>query len=1101
MSPYWIFITSVVFYSSRLLLAQCASTDSFYFTRSPRDQDVEEGQPLRLECAVQPNEDIHYSWLQNGVRIDLERQSGRRYLEGDSNLRILHADREIDPGRYQCQALNKTSKFVSASREASINVYWMEPEIEVRLVRPGRLEDIRLGELVELACDVRAHPPAKMNNIFWFHNGNGRLPNMRTLPNGNLLIDSFGMQHVGSFHCRVIHAAGKVDSRPPFVIQMTAEDSPRVNTSVSGKAFLKYALAELSTELMCPRPPAAPEDGPVIVVWGFMTRLGEQQQPITSLPSVRPMGEADSILIIDRFKPVHANFYTCEVNVPTTSERYFYVFQVYLAELFTPKPSNFAPRPRQNQPLAIRLGERLELRYYEDLTPSQSYTAENISNPPPQIEWFRLSSGHEEPTRILPGSSTHVGANMRIYVKNGRHLVIKDAREEDSDAYEMVLSSVAGRVSVPFQIMVSFPPEFEPAKESQTLDEGEPLMLSCQIRRRAIPGSRIYWEKDGRPLVNYGNDILAEGDGELLRLPHVTVDHQGRYQCFVITDGYPRKFPGQMQHIEIRGRLQFVREIKEHFLEVNVQGKLTCKVRGYGQLNIDWFRKTVNGLESIQKPNQVENGVLIFQYVQKQDAGEYVCVARSNYRDEEIQMNVKVIVGEKPRISDISTNQTIQEGSRLVLNCKASGDPRPQISWIVKRPNIRDPFIYSALMSGQTNTESILENVFDPGRAGVEDAGGSLINPGPLDDRIQVLPNGSLVINQVLLKDEAEYICIAGNKHAIQTRQGVHVSVLTPHEYVKLEHGEETLSPGMARTIVIVVNCAIAYLGLIFGLTVYCSVRYFKNRRHRAQNAKTPESGHLIAQGGPSLTQDNNCVLLLNDEMMTTGSRAPTGSPNDTSATDLGVMQNFSNYRNNGSAKTYSPANNFVMGNDGPPPPSRQLFPPTTAVGGGGGGGGGANGTVYPVSVTSTTTGESCGSRMVAAPPPTPLDSRSHRSGLSSSGNSASAYSRSLISGASNSTGPPPPPFTSGGGGGAYTVHGSGGSGSIVLNGSALGGQYHHPSEMMGSHIEKNNNLLLNCQFTSLSTVSTVPIAASTIPLLLPLIAPPSLLDPLQPLR
>lgn len=100
-----------------------ASTDSFYFTRSPRDQDVEEGQPLRLDCAVQPNDDIHYSWLQNGMRIDPEKQSGRRYLEGDSNLRILHADRDIDPGRYQCQALNKSSKFMSASREASVTVY------------------------------------------------------------------------------------------------------------------------------------------------------------------------------------------------------------------------------------------------------------------------------------------------------------------------------------------------------------------------------------------------------------------------------------------------------------------------------------------------------------------------------------------------------------------------------------------------------------------------------------------------------------------------------------------------------------------------------------------------------------------------------------------------------------------------------------------------------------------------------------------------------------------------------------------------------------------------------------------------------------------
>lgn len=55
-------------------------------------------------------------------------------------------------------------------------------------------------------------------------------------------------------------------------------------------------------------------------------------------------------------------------------------------ELYTPKPSNFAPRPRQNQPLAVRMGEKLELRYYADLTPTRSYTEENISNPPPRIE-------------------------------------------------------------------------------------------------------------------------------------------------------------------------------------------------------------------------------------------------------------------------------------------------------------------------------------------------------------------------------------------------------------------------------------------------------------------------------------------------------------------------------------------------------------------------------------------------------------------------------------------------------------------------------------------------------------------------------------------
>lgn len=170
---------------------------------------------------------------------------------------------------------------------------------------------------------------------------------------------------------------------------------------------------------------------------------------------------------------------------------------------------------------------------------------------------------------------------------------------------------------------------------------------------------------------------------------------------------------------------------------------------------------------------------------------------------------------------------------------------------------------------------------------------------------------------------------------------------------------------------------------------------------------------------------------------MTAGSRAPTGSPNDTTATDLALMQNFG-YRNaasnNGSAsgKTYHPSGASFQMTEGP---SHQLYPQgsysaadmpmmgTTPKNGG---------VAYPVSTTSTATGgggggSGGGPRMVSAPPPTPL---SHFGGLSSSGNSASAYSQS-ISGVSNSTGLP----CSGPGG--YVLHGGGGPGMIPN-----GGQY-----------------------------------------------------------
>lgn len=181
------------------------------------------------------------------------------------------------------------------------------------------------------------------------------------------------------------------------------------------------------------------------------------------------------------------------------------------------------------------------------------------------------------------------------------------------------------------------------------------------------------------------------------------------------------------------------------------------------------------------------------------------------------------------------------------------------------------------------------------------------------------------------------------------------------------------------------------------------------------------------------MAPDGNCVLPLSDDMLTNGSLAPTGSPNDTSATDLGGLQNYNTAT---TTNTYRPSTN---GNSAAKPAgysaNSNAFYPGAPSGGGGG-------NLYPVSVTSTATGESGGgggSRMVVAPPPTPLDSRSHFSGLSSSGNSASAYSRSLISGASNSTGT----AAGGGGAGVYAVHGVGGNGGPQ-------GYHHHPGDLIG---------------------------------------------------
>lgn len=68
------------------------------------------------------------------------------------------------------------------------------------------------------------------------------------------------------------------------------------------------------------------------------------------------------------------------------------------------------------------------------------------------IRWFRVKSGVNEPIQIP--SALEAGSS-RIFVLDGRHLVIRDGNEQDSGAYELVLTNIAGRVSANFRIMVS----------------------------------------------------------------------------------------------------------------------------------------------------------------------------------------------------------------------------------------------------------------------------------------------------------------------------------------------------------------------------------------------------------------------------------------------------------------------------------------------------------------------------------------------------------------------------------------------------------------------------------------------------------------------
>lgn len=77
----------------------------------------------------------------------------------------------------------------------------------------------------------------------------------------------------------------------------------------------------------------------------------------------------------------------------------------------------------------------------------------------------------------------------------------------------------------------------------------------------------------------------------------------------------------------------------------------------------------------------LENGTLIINSVSDKDAGEYLCVARNTIGDDLQLLRVRVSMKPAKIEAKLSDKKQVPYGKDLKVDCKASGAPKPEISW------------------------------------------------------------------------------------------------------------------------------------------------------------------------------------------------------------------------------------------------------------------------------------------------------------------------------------------------------------------------------------------------------------------------------------
>uniref|UniRef100_A0A803W8Y0 Hemicentin 1 n=1 Tax=Ficedula albicollis TaxID=59894 RepID=A0A803W8Y0_FICAL len=286
---------------------------------------------------------------------------------------------------------------------------------------------------------------------------------------------------------------------------------------------------------------------------------------------------------------------------------------------------------------------------------------------------------------------------------------------EDSGSYTCIATNAAGEDRHTVTLTVHVLPAFTELPGDVALTKGEQLRLTCKAT--GIPVPRIMWTFNNNIIP--GGSLMYDdvnGHSELL-IERVSKEDSGTYVCSAENSVGSIKAVG---FVYVKEPPVFKGDYHSSRIEpLGGNAMLNCEVRGDPPPTIQWSRKGV-GVQISNRIRQLVNGSLAIYGTVNEDAGDYKCVATNDVGVVERSLTLTL---QSPPVMTVEPVGTVLEaGATAVLHCQAGGEPPPAISW---------------------------------SRQG---------RPLLGEDRVTLLPNGSLRIAALRREDTAEYQCLARNQ-------------------------------------------------------------------------------------------------------------------------------------------------------------------------------------------------------------------------------------------------------------------------------------------------------------------------------------------------
>nr|XP_057935061.1 immunoglobulin superfamily member 10 isoform X2 [Doryrhamphus excisus] len=370
--------------------------------------------------------------------------------------------------------------------------------------------------------------------------------------------------------------------------------------------------------------------------------------------------------------------------------------------------------------------------------------------PTPTISWILANR-----TQVR-GQTT---ANGRVTVTAGGALVITHVSVFDRGHYKCIASNPAGADTATVRLyVVAAPPDIlEEKRQHVKTVFNQNIWLHCT--GQGDPKPRIHWVLHDGLVVSPNrfswDKRISVYENGTLHIKDVTLNDKGKYECIATssTGSERRVVTVTVEKKESAPKIvatsQYVTE-----LYFGDQLKLDCSAKGDPKPRIMWRLPSETVVDQWQRMGSrvqvLENGTLIINSVIDKDAGDYHCVANSATGDDRQLLRVKVSMKPAKIEHKLSSGKKkVFYGNDLKVDCKASGAPKPEISW--------------GLPDGTLVNSALQADSF---------SGGGRVR------RYTLFDNGTLYLNEVSMSEEGDYTCIAENQGG-KDEMHVHITVVT----------------------------------------------------------------------------------------------------------------------------------------------------------------------------------------------------------------------------------------------------------------------------------------------------------------------------------